>query len=38
MRDPAGQYRIETLSDEQIEEQKFNSDSLVGILKKIPTD
>lgn len=38
MRDPAGQYRIETLSEEQIEEQKLNSDFLVGILKKIPTD
>jgi hypothetical protein len=38
MRDPAGQYRIETLGEEQIEEQKLNSDFLVGILKKIPTD
>jgi hypothetical protein len=36
LRDPAGEYRIEGISDEEIMEQNLSSDLFVGILKKIP--
>lgn len=36
LRDPAGEYRIEEISDEVIMEQNLSSDLFVGILKKIP--